>query len=785
MMFYKIFLFLFLPILLLSSELKKEIDLTEEERAYVKNHPVITVISEQEWPPYSYYVDGVPKGYSIEFIELIAQKVGLEVEYVGGHKWTKLFDMFKNGEIDVALNMGKSDKNKEFMLYTGEYAKIFAVLFAKDGTKEYKSLDDFNTKTVALEDGSRPMELLKKHYPQIKIVPTKTTLDALKLVALNKADATIAPFSVAHYLLKTYNILALKPIFEVKSLEQYLYFGVLKTNPILRDILEKGLKSVTTQELSNLQEKYLGALDTPSFLSKANRDYLQDKKTITMCIDPDWMPFIGVKENKHIGISADFMKTIEEKLPVKFKPIFTKDWSEALEFMKEQKCDVLPLTMKTDSREEYLDFTSAYLDIPMVLATHKDINFIDDISSLEKRKVAVMKGFAFSEILKQKYPKLEIVEVPTLAEGLRKLEKKEIFGLADTLASINYAIHNGSFGSVKINGRFDESYKLSVATQKEDKELLEIFEKAIQAIDESKRQEILNRWIPLEYDTGLDYSLFWKILVLLAVLIVLFAYRQYAISKINRRLKKEMELQYQKLLDKDRMIFQQSKLSSMGEMLENIAHQWRQPLSQINSAVLLASDEFYQMGIKNKLIDEKLSEIEKMTQYMSKTISDFQDFYATNKQKERFLLSQTILNVISIVASSFSYEKIKITQDLDESLEYIGLANELQQVLLVILNNAKDAIKSNNIQNPVVSISLYKQKNQIVLKVADNAKGIPKEYIDKIFDPYFTTKHKSQGVGIGLYMARKIVVESFGGTLNVQSSENGACFTITLEDKDE
>lgn len=761
-----------------------EVQLSQDEKAYVKNHPVITVISEENWPPYSYNINGIPKGYSIEFIELIAHKVGFEVEYVGGHKWTKLFDMFKNGEIDVALNMGKSDKTKEFMLYTGEYARIFAVLFAKDGTKEYSSLDDFKRKTIALEDGSRPVELLKKHYPQIKIVPTQTTLDALKLVALNKADATIVPFSVAHYLLKTYNIPVLKPLFEVKSLEQYLYFGVLKTNPILRDILEKGRKSVTTQELSDLQERYLGALHIPSFLSKANEDYLQAKKIITMCIDPDWMPFIGVEENKHTGMSADFIKIFEEKLPVKFKPLFTKDWSEALEFMKEQKCDMLPIVMQTDSRKEFLNFTSAYLDVPLVLATHKDINFIDDISSLEKRKVAVVKGFAFGEILRQKYPNLEIVEVPTLAEGLRQVEKKEIFGLAEALASINYTVQNGSFGNIKINGRFNERYKLSVATQKENRELFEIFEKTIQAIDEGKKQGILNRWSSLEYDTGLDYSLFWKILIVSAILIVLFAYRQYAISKINKRLRKEMEKQYQILLEKDRMIFQQSKLTSMGEMIENIAHQWRQPLSQVNSAVLLVSDEFYLMNVKNKLVDEKLNEIEKMTQYMSKTISDFHDFYATNKQKERFLLSQTISNVISIVASSFSHAKITINQDLDESLECNGLSNELQQVLLVILNNAKDAIKSNHIQNPEVSISLYKKENQIVLKVADNAKGIPKEYIDNIFDPYFTTKHKSQGVGIGLYIARKIVIESFGGTLNAENSKNGACFTIGLGDED-
>ncbi|MEA3228703.1 MAG: transporter substrate-binding domain-containing protein [Campylobacterota bacterium] len=306
-----------------------------------------------------------------------------------------------------------------------------------------------------------------------------------------------------------------------------------------------------------------------------------------MCIDPNWLPFEAFDENgKHIGFNAEYFKIFQDRLPIPIQIIKTDSWNQSLLFAKERKCDILSLAMKTPKREEHFSFTLPYLKIPLVLATTTDKPFLNDFYTLSE-KLAIPKGYAFAELLKAQYPNLNIVSVENIQDGLEKVVQGEVFGYIGTLTSVGYYFQKGFTGEIKIAGKFDRDWELGVGVRDDDKILLDIFNKLILDIDETTHKAIFNRWIKIEYDEKIDYNLLWKILMGVFVLSVAFFYYQRKLTLLNNSLEQRVEEELKKSRDTDKLIFQQNKLISMGEMIENIAHQWRQPLASINNLVIL------------------------------------------------------------------------------------------------------------------------------------------------------------------------------------------------------
>ena len=225
------------------------------------------------------------------------------------------------------------------------------------------------------------------------------------------------------------------------------------------------------------------------------------------------------------------------------------------------------------------------------------------------------------------------------------------------------------------------------------------------------------------------------------------------------------------LKKKDKLIFEQTKLSSMGEMIGNIAHQWRQPLSAIStSATGIQIEKEY-----NILTDEELSEhcntINENVQYLSKTIDDFRDFIKGDRKKIIFNLSKNIDTFLHLVKGSIKSHVINIILDLDDTIEINSYDNELTQCFINILNNAKDALKDKKIKNKYIFMSTHTSETKAIITIKDNAGGIPDNIINKIFEPYFTTKHQSQGTGLGLHMTYKLIVDGMGGTVEAHNVE--------------
>jgi signal transduction histidine kinase len=253
-----------------------------------------------------------------------------------------------------------------------------------------------------------------------------------------------------------------------------------------------------------------------------------------------------------------------------------------------------------------------------------------------------------------------------------------------------------------------------------------------------------------------------------------------ALRKAHDELERRVRERAAELREKDRLLLQQSRQAAMGEMINNIAHQWRQPLNGlgliIQSLPVMYGTEGFGRGYLETMGDRAMQII----LHMSQTIDDFRNYFKPDKEKVWFKVNQPVSRTIKLIEESFKNLKIAIEVNPMEDPVIHGYPNEFGQVLLNILINARDAFSERNVSDPKIFITLGSEKEKAVVTVADNAGGIPENILDKIFDPYFTTKGPDQGTGIGLFMSKTIIEKNMGGKIVARNTAQGAEFRIEV-----
>jgi len=248
------------------------------------------------------------------------------------------------------------------------------------------------------------------------------------------------------------------------------------------------------------------------------------------------------------------------------------------------------------------------------------------------------------------------------------------------------------------------------------------------------------------------------------------------ISNINKNLQQKIQEEIEKNRKKDQQMLQQSRLAQMGEMMSMIAHQWRQPLAAISSTSSALEIKALLNTIEPKTVQNLAKKISEYSQHLSTTIDDFREFFKANKETLEVTYTQLIESVLNIVETSLVNKNITLIKDLKSEEVFTTYPNEIKQVILNLIKNAEDVLLERKVQNPKIIIIT----DGNILKISDNAGGIPEDILDKIFDPYFSTKKKKDGTGLGLYMSKTIVEDHCNGKLTVNNNEEGACFTIVL-----
>jgi len=291
---------------------------------------------------------------------------------------------------------------------------------------------------------------------------------------------------------------------------------------------------------------------------------------------------------------------------------------------------------------------------------------------------------------------------------------------------------------------------------------IEISQKALQRSREDLELKVKNRTLEL-YETNKELEDKTK-----------------ALEELNKSLDSRIKEELKKREKQEELMIQQSRLAAMGEMIANISHQWRQPLSAITtSASGIRLEKEFGMSDDERELD-KLDTIVKTSNYLSKTIDDFSNFFRPNKTKQEFDIEIELDRALTLVGASLKFNYIEVEKMFKKCGKVYGLPNEFSQAVMNILTNAKDILVERKIDDPLVVIRIYEENNCGVLEIEDNGGGIEEEVLPRIFEPYYTTKHQSQGTGIGLYMSKVIVEQNMQGKLTVKNTNDGVTFTIKI-----
>lgn len=744
---------------------KRKIDLTEEEKAYLRVNPTIKVHNEMNWPPFNYNVKGEPTGFSIDYMNLLASKLGINIEYISGFTWDEYIQKLKSNEIDVMLNISKTPQREFDFSFTSGYVKAIDTIFTKKEDLNLKKIEDFNGKTLAVIKGFYEEELLKLYYPDIKLLLVKDSIEALEKVAFGEADGSIDNFAVGNYYIENNHISNIKPAFSVNderfNLEMYL--ATNKSNKELRDILEKGKNLITEKELLNLKRKWINPNENDKnstiYLTKEEKDYLNKKKSITMCVDPDWEPFEKINEKGlHEGIAADLISLLATKLGIKIELVQTKNWEESIRYSKERKCDILSFLNETPQRKEWLNFTEPIFEDPNVIVGRIENDDIKDLSKI-KDSIALPKGTAMSEIFSKDFPNLIIIPTNSEDEAFKLVEQKKADFTIRSLIIAAYTIKKENFFNLKILSQ-PLKYKniLRIGVLKDEKILKNILNKAIKTISKKEQEQIVNSHVSVKVPFESQYLSYLIYIIIFIILIIII------ITLWNYELRKRIAKEIAKNSLQQDLMFQQNKQAELGNLIGNISHQWRDSLTKIGYINLnLRARILQNKEISKDFLDKSTLEIEKSLDFMSETMQNFLDYYKPSSNILEFEVYDSMKSALSIIDTKIKYSNLEINFLGDFTVKIKGIKNEWMQVWINLIINTINISNKRNIENPQILITISQEE----IEFEDNCGKIEEMILNEIKEDKYR--------GIGIKMAKEIAIKN-GKRMIISNSDEGAIF---------
>ena len=712
-------------------------------------------------------------------------------------------------------------------------------------------------------------------------------------------------------------------VYEAKELKKLAYYKTDKLGNISKEKMQKIYNAYSVlgviKTKIDLDELIFKEKADKVILNKKEKEWI-DKHPVVKFSETDWKPLFSFKDDKQEGIIADYLNLISQKTNIKFRYIASNSWQNVLDKFKKREIDILPGNKYLLFNKDIGLLSNVYKTYPMVIITNSKYNYIDNLSRLNHKTVAIPIGFTSFNFVKKNYPYIKILPTKDIKQALLFVESGKADAFIGHIATSLYKISKLHLNDLKVSGICKFQFEHVFLVHKENKILLNIINKALKSITFEEKAKIDAKWIKVKMEQKSNYFLSWKTIIVFIIIISFLLYRSKKLKDFNIAiLKKDKELkqlnkELQKNIDfvtvhlkkaqeiskigtweykisedkliwsdeffnilkidknkhpissmkdfektihpndlkkvqkkyeehlknnspyfivhraithdnkiiyleekcettfdeegnplvsigtaqdvtqrqlsqielrkKDKLIIQQSRLAQMGEILSMIAHQWRQPLSAISATTSNLKLKIMLDEVDIKMFEKEISLIDNYTQHLSKTIDDFRGFLSEKSIKETITLEEIIVSTLMIVEKSFESKNIALNTNFTCNQKIYTYVSKIKQVLLNLLKNAEDALLQNKVKNPKISIDTISKDKCKIITIKDNGGGIPSNIKDRVFEPYFSTKKKKNGTGLGLYMSKIIIEEHCDGKLYFQSNKNGTTFFIELYEED-
>ena len=519
-----------------------KLDMTEEERQWLRSHPRIVVRADRYWPPYTFVDDnGDAQGLSNDILNLLAERLGIKIERVYDD-WSTALRKIESRQVDVLNDIAITPDRERYILYTEPYISPKYAVFTRKDSTPINSMSDLAEKTIVVENRFRMHELLQSDYPKIKLLVVDTTADALRALSFGRADAYIGNQGIVNWIAERLVLTNIKIAYAPPELGYSdLRFGVRKDWPELRSLLDKALASITDVEMAQLRRRWIGVSVQSDankvLLSSTERKWLDAHSTIRFTGDPNWLPYEAVDDKgNYVGIVAEHLKLIEAQLGIRFEYVPTKTWSQSVAMAARGDVDLISETDNSDLRRQ-LTFTTPYLMSPVVIVMQDNADYVDGIDAIADRRIAVIRDYGYVPDIQRKYPDLNYVLVDTIQEALTAVSTGAADALLATLAQASYHIAAMGINNIRIVGKTEFDTRLAFGVQRTLAPLVPLLNRALAAISKGDQQRILDNWGPSKFAEQIDYQHLRTVMIVAVALVGVSLLWIYTIARQKRRLR--------------------------------------------------------------------------------------------------------------------------------------------------------------------------------------------------------------------------------------------------------
>ena len=793
--------YLIILLSLITSVVSSELEFTKDEIQWIKGNPTVKLGADYKWPPFDFAdSSGHHTGLSSEYIKLISKKSGLKFDVTTG-VWSNILKEMQSKKYDGLSCAVETDERKKYLKFSDPYLTVPMVIITKRDNDRIKGIDDLLKKVVSINKGSYIHEWLETSYPQIKLHLTTSNEASLEAVALGKADAYVGNQAVATFIMNKYLLNNLNIVAKLKGFETAVSVAIDKDNLMLFNIIQKSLKSITLNEHQEIKSKWKKILNSEIesmelVFTKQQQEWIKNHKEIRFVIDNHWKPIEYLPKNSKNfkGLSSSYIELLSKKTGIKFKRVHTNRWADSVKKINSKKADLYTCVAQTDSRKKVVSFSDSYLKMPQVFVTNKNVNFIADIKELYGEKIVLVEGYYITEMIKKEHPKIKILEVKTIREAFEAITKNEAYAYIEMLAVASHFIQQEGFSNLKISGMSGYESEFSMALRNDwAKEGIEVINKALGSITKQEKSDIYNKWLHVEYDQKIDYTLIWQIISVFILLIVasLFWNRKLS-SEIEKRILAQKELVQLNLKLEEATEIAQSANKAKSDFLSNMSHEIRTPMNAI-----LGFAELLDEKIEDKKLKSFLKTIRSSGQTLLFLINDILDLSKIESGKLELVKSRTNLkNIIEETIDIFKLQAeqkgLKLELTLDDNIPSAILIDQirLKEILINLIGNALKFTENGYVKVVVIVDEVYEHTSKVDLTiiVKDSGLGISKSNQEKVFNIFEQSENqdtkKYGGTGLGLAISRKLS-NLMGGSLTLKSEfGKGSNFILSLKNLD-
>lgn len=758
-----------------------EIDLTAQEQNWLlENYNQKTIVG-NDWAPVNYFRDGEAAGFSVDYLNLVAKKTGLNIEYITASSWEASIDQLRNGEASIGHGLMKTEERASYLNFFPPYFDLPVVFFGRMGSSRIESLEDLTNKKIGVIGNGNASRNYKSSYPTLNYVDFESYVEALLALSSGSVDVVIISHAVANYTISINFISRLEVIGNDFLLSEenldLLHLAVSKNEPILYSILEKGINAVTEREYIEIANKWLveTQFNTDIGLTLEERDWLSKNKTIRVASALLTNPYEFVNENGEVdGVSGAYLKEISKRLNIEFVWSKNQTWSEGLEKIRSGDAEILSAVTETEERKEFLIFTEPYMSHAHVIFAREGNNIFSEISNLNGYTVAQSRGTVIFDLIKNNYPDIKIIAVDNYAGALELVSTGQADAMIGDIPSVSNSITNLGYTNINIAGTTPFRTSNSMAARSDLPLLASAMKKALADISPAMKEQILNEWFSLKIEPRTDYELIWKVVAGAAALIIFILFWLNKLRReVNRREIVEQELLFYQKRVESALEEANDANKAKSSFLANMSHEIRTPLNAIIGFSEVMSQGLFG-EIKQEKYQEYLNDIMGSGQHLAAVIKNILDLSKIEAGKwtleeEEFDLKTCVNDVFNMLRVSSDEKGIILNYQSDQQISLTGDVHAFKRIFINLCNNS---IKFTDRGGKISCIVSKNEQGNVNILIKDNGIGIPEDRLDYVLRPFRqnheTMNTNESGTGLGLYIVKQLV-ELHNGEFSLKS----------------